>query len=974
MTEPGTNQMANQCPQCGLSLPPGALEGLCPACLLKEATTESATEVGNKPFEPPGVPELTRLFPQLEILTLLGKGGMGAVYKARQPDLDRFVALKILPSETGAGSAERFTREARALARLSHPNIVAVYDFGRVDGLNYFIMEYVDGVNIRQLEKGARISPRQALQIIPQICDALQYAHDEGVVHRDIKPENVLVDRKGRVKVADFGLAKILNRQDLRLTGEGQVMGTLHYMAPEQVEHPLEVDHRADIFSLGVVLYEMLTGELPLGKFPPPSRMVRVDVRLDEVVLRSLEKKPEQRYQHASEVKSDVQTIANAPASEPKTVLMKPSPACMVAFKQVSAPAIALIGLGVLGLALPFVLPVRGLGNGSIHFSIFGFGYHHLSAPRLASVAFWLSSFMPLAHLVMLVAGLRMRRLQSLVLSRIGACLALLAFPFQPIGVPLGIWALIVLNRREVHQEFREMDSGEVPKSVPHFSRLAMAGAGMALLPTLAMSLPMFFARLSHIANPFADLTWFYSLMAPTQPWCPLGAVTLGWIALEDIRKGTRRGAGLAWFDVLFFACDWGFRHATNNMEWSEDSAAERVGYALTADLLSLALCAAVGYWIHVHEAERFRSGEIRSAKRRSNVGVWLARGLACGALALTLLAVGRQIEREMARVSSQINLDAFIAHSHANPPGSVANGRFVIPLDGGQVRLEALSELSAGPPVCWKPDGAVLCSPAANSPQHLGPMSSPRSLVLTLDLAISAKMNLASAATTQRKSIEPGLFDGMPYLPFQLWVASKPVEMTSSAFRGEREFIAFHAPANASMLDFRVGEPVGDWQEAFISWEWTGKIPSHQDRTFQCSGQKAQVSLGQVSQTVGNGSCEATWFSRLFPAEWVGRLVAVDEKGIVHEPTGNMVNRTTLMNASTEGLRAYTVSFEGLDPARIREFRFQIRPCQWVVMSNISLRDGMRTEAEIGEMPAGAGGFACVRIVVTALGGRSQT
>jgi hypothetical protein len=137
MTEPGTNQMANQCPQCGLSLPPGALEGLCPACLLKEATTESATEVGNKPFEPPGVPELTRLFPQLEILTLLGKGGMGAVYKARQPDLDRFVALKILPSETGAGSAERFTREARALARLSH--------FGRVDGLNYFIMEYVDG-------------------------------------------------------------------------------------------------------------------------------------------------------------------------------------------------------------------------------------------------------------------------------------------------------------------------------------------------------------------------------------------------------------------------------------------------------------------------------------------------------------------------------------------------------------------------------------------------------------------------------------------------------------------------------------------------------------------------------------------------------------------------------------------------------------------------------------------------------------
>src|SRR5579862_7802606 len=318
MSEPGTNPTANKCPQCGASLRAGALEGLCPACLLKQGAADSATEVGTKPFEPPEVTELARLFPQLEILTLLGKGGMGAVYKARQPDLDRFVALKVVPSEIGAGSAERFSREARALARLSHPNIVAVYDFGRVAGLNYFIMEYVDGVNVRQLEKGARISPREALQIIPQICDALQYAHDEGVVHRDIKPENVLVDRKGRVKVADFGLAKILNRQDLRLTGEGQVMGTPHYMAPEQVEHPLDVDHRADIFSLGVVLYEMLTGELPLGKFAPPSRMVRVDVRLDEVVLRSLEKKPEQRYQQASEVKSDVQTIANAPAAEPK--------------------------------------------------------------------------------------------------------------------------------------------------------------------------------------------------------------------------------------------------------------------------------------------------------------------------------------------------------------------------------------------------------------------------------------------------------------------------------------------------------------------------------------------------------------------------------------------------------------------------------------------------------------------------------
>jgi serine/threonine protein kinase len=350
-------------------LPAGTLAGLCPACLLQQgAAADTATGPKTKPFVPPTVEEVARLFPQLEILGFLGKGGMGAVYKARQPALDRFVALKILPAQSVApdpGFAERFTREARALARLSHPNIVAVFEYGQVSAsgagvspalgspspgiegnaggtpapaaetpapllpapLPYFIMEFVDGVNLRQLQKAGRLSPREALQIVPQICDALQYAHDEGVVHRDIKPENVLVDRKGRVKIADFGLAKIMGRnpESLRLTGEGQVMGTPHYMAPEQVEHPLTVDHRADIFSLGVVFYEMLTGELPLGKFQPPSRKVQMDVRLDDVVLRALEKEPERRYQHAGEVKSAVETIASGTTHSGLTARNQPT-------------------------------------------------------------------------------------------------------------------------------------------------------------------------------------------------------------------------------------------------------------------------------------------------------------------------------------------------------------------------------------------------------------------------------------------------------------------------------------------------------------------------------------------------------------------------------------------------------------------------------------------------------------------------
>jgi tRNA A-37 threonylcarbamoyl transferase component Bud32 len=275
--------------------------------------SQVSTEQSPGRVVPPDPAKLAGLFPQIEILELIGHGGMGAVYKARQTKLDRLVALKILTSEAARGPAfaERFTREARALARVNHPNIVAIHDFGDADGLYYFVMEYVDGANLRQVLQAGTLSPHEALAIIPQVCDALQFAHEEGVVHRDIKPENILVDRKGRVKIADFGLAKMIQPAAgaYTLTVPGEVMGTPAYMAPEQIEKPREVDHRADIFSLGVVFYEMLTGELPLGRFAPPSRKVKIDVRLDDVVLRTLEKEPELRYQQASDVKSDVQSL-----------------------------------------------------------------------------------------------------------------------------------------------------------------------------------------------------------------------------------------------------------------------------------------------------------------------------------------------------------------------------------------------------------------------------------------------------------------------------------------------------------------------------------------------------------------------------------------------------------------------------------------------------------------------------------------
>ncbi len=325
-----------QCPQCGSPIPADSPSGLCPQCLLAAGLKTDASAASPDPassataasparagFVPPTVEELAQRFPQLEVLELLGRGGMGAVYKARQKGLDRLVALKILPPEVGQlpAFAERFTREARALARLSHPHIVTVYDFGQAGGLFYFLMEFIEGVNLRQAIATGDLKPEDALAIVPQICDALQFAHDEGVVHRDIKPENILVDKRGRVKIADFGLAKLMgvDQPEGTLTGTHQVMGTLRYMAPEQMEGTHQVDHRADIYSLGVVFYELLTRELPIGRFAPPSKKVQIDVRLDEIVLRALEKEPEQRYQHASQVKSEVEALQQGLASGSQT-------------------------------------------------------------------------------------------------------------------------------------------------------------------------------------------------------------------------------------------------------------------------------------------------------------------------------------------------------------------------------------------------------------------------------------------------------------------------------------------------------------------------------------------------------------------------------------------------------------------------------------------------------------------------------
>ncbi|MDF1738380.1 MAG: bifunctional serine/threonine-protein kinase/formylglycine-generating enzyme family protein [Verrucomicrobiales bacterium] len=355
----------NHCSACNAEIPATVLGGLCPKCLLMGATSKDAPGPRSAPgdldddmvtmsideempadftkaaasassFAPsqplpvekkgaadfaPSQEEMEQLFPDLEILSLLGTGGMGAVYKARQKRLDRLVALKVLscPPEMHESFSLRFEREAQLLAKLLHPNIVTIFDFGEIreNGpgglpLFYFMMEYVDGSDLSKRIRAGSLTAEETLSIVPQICDALQVAHDLGITHRDVKPANMLLDSQGQVRVADFGVAKIVDNEDDLMTGltlTGTTMGTPHYMAPEQWDAPEKVDHRSDIYSLGVIFYQMLTSERPVGRFLPPSQKVAVDPRIDDVVFKALETKRKDRYQNARDMAEEVREV-----------------------------------------------------------------------------------------------------------------------------------------------------------------------------------------------------------------------------------------------------------------------------------------------------------------------------------------------------------------------------------------------------------------------------------------------------------------------------------------------------------------------------------------------------------------------------------------------------------------------------------------------------------------------------------------
>lgn len=274
----------------------------------------------NSSLAPPSYPtpeELTRMTPGgYAFEQLIGSGGMGAVYLGRQVNLSRQVAIKVMHRSHGLDYRypERFRLEAQAMAQLNHPNIVGIHDFGFI-GADYlfFVMEFIHGTDLHQVMSAGHMTPDLAMRIIGPVCDALEYAHSRGIVHRDIKPANILLSHDGRVKITDFGLAKRLDQPDGFVTHTNMALGTPDYAAPEQHDALPDIDHRADIYAVGVVLYQMLTGTVPRGAWQSPSAQAGTDPRLDGVIVRALMQDRAQRYQTVTDLKRAIIEIITQP-------------------------------------------------------------------------------------------------------------------------------------------------------------------------------------------------------------------------------------------------------------------------------------------------------------------------------------------------------------------------------------------------------------------------------------------------------------------------------------------------------------------------------------------------------------------------------------------------------------------------------------------------------------------------------------
>lgn len=272
---------------------------------------------------PPSVEQLLSHLTSYNNFELLATGGMGTVYKATQVTLDRPVAIKLLthPSATNQKFREIFEYEARVMAKLNHTSLISIYDYGEVERIPYIVMQFINGRTLHQAAHGKTVIPRESAILISKISKALATAHSSGILHRDIKPANILIDSSINPVVVDFGLAQYLDDPAMRSAG---IFGTRGYTAPEVLTPPYHSDQRADIFSLGVLFHELLTGQIPQSPYLEPSSIVKVDPRYDRVVMRAIHPDRNLRYPNATALASDLDKIIAGKELTASSLLLTP--------------------------------------------------------------------------------------------------------------------------------------------------------------------------------------------------------------------------------------------------------------------------------------------------------------------------------------------------------------------------------------------------------------------------------------------------------------------------------------------------------------------------------------------------------------------------------------------------------------------------------------------------------------------------
>jgi uncharacterized protein (TIGR03067 family) len=964
-------------------------------------------------FTPPTPAELAPLFPDLEILELLGRGGMGVVYKARQKRLDRLVALKILAPRIGQDPAfaERFLREARAMAMLNHPHIVAVYDFGQAAAresaaqpVYYFLMEFVDGLSLRRLLDAGKLSPETALAIVPQICEALQYAHDHGVVHRDIKPENILLDTEGRVKIADFGIAKLVGRAGERgerreergegksctsplppgegqgegfpgpasipqLTVTGQIIGTPQYMAPEQIEHPLRVDHRADIYSLGVVFYQMLTGELPIGRFAPPSRKVQLDVRLDEVVLRALEKEPERRYQQASQLKTRVETIAATPpgrSGEPAAA----DDSREQALRQVRGPATGLLITGILNwvvlvfsmfVLVPVMLAnVQGVPMGHNAFQRYpSTGLAVVLALALLAVVFGTS-------IVIIVAALKMKRLQAYWLAVVVSLLVIILSPSNLVGLPIGIWALVVLSQAEVRAAFgrnrkRALKSRQGRmlgvrlvavrdgQPVVYWPGVGLVAAvlvigGLIAAVALYLLSALAFAVFGpeHRGGPSSLLLlWAFFLELFLVFGLAIGFIML----LVKVREGLaarpepehshtpRSSIGAAGDKCAAASGDLSVtreekegikRRAMNAIAWGLTGIllggvlvgglgdAPLVAIAVTlffSVTLILSVVGAVAWKLGARNAAFVAYGAVVVIFLLFSGGMVLVGALKFHLASAHILQNSNVAPRPAPSIRTVAPKSSFMVRT------SVSDVRLP---SGIMVELLGVSECPSKDRPWWRPDG----SPLAERPYDwLGASVAEEKGKVAREIAVRLR-DLPSEAVGTSWQFDPPC-DFANGNPSRLGTAVKDV-------RG----VAFRAPATSRAVTVRFGVAAGPWKTVAESQGRGGDVVGG-DAVFSPAAEKDGDTTVSVAHRFGDQDV---------------RLVATGFDG--QERVGG-----PSQYGGGGKLHQMTVTFPKLSSKDVKTFRLQTRPYEWVEFRNVSIYAGQKTDMEVvapGQPPGG--------------------